>query len=53
MHKILGIIILIGVMGFPIYEVAKLEGWISTLKELGTIFSYMSLVILGLYLIFN
>lgn len=53
MHKILGIIILVGVMGFPMYEVAKLEGWISTLKELGIILLYMSFVLLGLYLIFK
>jgi ATP/ADP translocase len=57
MQKILGAIILIAIViwgvGPSMYKVIQFQGWATTLRELGSIFLFISLTFLGLYLLFN
>lgn len=57
MRKILGAIVLIAIVIWgaspSMCKVIQLKGWVTKLKELGSIFLFILLAFLGLYLIFN
>lgn len=57
MRKILGAIVLIAIVVWwvnpSMSKVIQLQGLITKLKELGSIFLFILLAFLGLYLIFN